>query len=415
MRKEVYRWFEQHVWAGDAILGALFLLTLVVSGVDLRFADPATFALLALSAAPVFLRRSATEIAVVLAVVLLGLNLWLIDSVTTAVVLAPLMVHAAVVHTSSRTWGRLALAAGLFGSVAAPLRWGYHSSNDGTLAIAIGLCVVVVIAAFVIGERQRDRVEFQAEQLRALDERAVMLAAERDQRARIAAATERTRIARELHDIVAHSLSVVIVQADGAAAAAAARPELAVSVLHTIADTGREALAEMRRLVGVLRADEAPGPVETGYAPAQGVGDLPALIEQVRQAGVAVSSTVSGVGTSLSAGLELTIYRLVQEALTNVLKHAGPAATACVTVAYGPGSVEISVTDDGRGGVSEPGSGHGLLGMRERVWLQGGRLTVGPRTGGGYGVQASFPLPEDGHLADRPSGRRTGPSSGTQG
>ena len=400
MRREVYRWFEEHVWAGDAILGGLMLIALLISVSDLRYTQPEAFPLLVASAAPVFLRRSATEVAVVLAILLLGVNLWLIDTVTAAVVLAPLMVHAAVSYLPDRAWGRSALAAGLLGSLAGPPRWGYRSMENGVLAIAIGLCAVVVIAAFVIGERQRDRVEFQAEQLRVLDERAAMLAAERDQRARIAASTERTRIARELHDIVAHSLSVVIVQADGAAAAAAARPELAVSVLHTIADTGREALAEMRRLVGVLRAGEATESVETGYAPAQGVGDLPALLEQVRQTGVAVTLTISGGGVALPAGLELTVYRLVQEALTNVLKHAGPAATAAVALRYGAGSVEVSVTDDGRGGAAEPGSGHGLIGMRERVWLQGGALSVGPRTGGGYAVTAAFPLP--GYVSEAP-------------
>jgi signal transduction histidine kinase len=403
MRKGVYRWLEQHVWAGDAVLGVAVLIGLLISARDVLYTDPEAVPVLLLSAVPVFLRRSVTEFAVAAAIALLGLNLWLLTSVTAAVVLAPLMVHAAVSYIPGRGWGRWALAAGLVGSVLAPVRWGYRSTDGGVLAIAVGLCAVTVIAAFVIGERQRDRVEFQAEQLRALDERASLLAAERDQRARIAASTERTRIARELHDIVAHSLSVVIVQADGAAAAAAARPEVAVSVLHTIADTGREALAEMRRLVGVLRAGETAESVETGYAPAQGVHDLPTLVEQVRQAGVAVSMTFSGVGVALPGGLELTIYRLVQEALTNVLKHAGPAVTAAVALRYGPDSVEVSVTDDGRGAAAAPGAGfpdsgspdggHGLLGMRERVWLQGGRLTVGPRTGGGYSVQASFPLP----------------------
>lgn len=391
MRREVYRWFEEHAWAGDAILGLLMLVALGITGADLRYADHWAFLLLLLSALPVFLRRSATEFAVGSAIAFLVLNLALVSSATAAVALAPLMVHAAVAHIPGRAWGRWALGAGLIGSLAAPLRWGYRSGDNSVLTIAVGLCAAVVIAAFVIGERQRDRAEFQAEQLRALDERAALLAAERDQRARIAASTERTRIDRELHDIVAHSLSVVIVQADGAAAAAAARPELAVSVLHTIADTGRDALAEMRRLVGVLRAGETAESSSTGYAPAQGVGDLPNLAEQLRQTGVATSLTISGVGIVLPAGLELTIYRLVQEALTNVLKHAGPAATASVALSYGPDSVDISVTDDGRGEAGEPGSGHGLLGMRERVWLQGGRLAVGPRTGGGFAVQASFP------------------------
>ena len=254
----------------------------------------------------------------------------------------------------------------------------------------VGLCAVSVIAAFVIGERQRDRVENQAQQLRALTERASMVASEREQRARIAAATERTRIARELHDIVAHSLSVVIVQADGAAAVVGTRPELAADVLRTISETSREALAEMRRLVGVLRTSDSDG-----YAPAQGLADVPALVEQVRQAGIDVDLRYEGAPVTVPAGLDLTAYRLVQEALTNVIKHAGPAASALVEITFLRGQLLIGVTDDGRGAAVPPGpdAGHGLLGMRERVALQGGGLAVGPQIGGGFAVRARFPLP----------------------
>lgn len=403
VRKGLYRWFEEHVWAGDAVLGVLALAVLAYDALDYRSSDSRLILvpLLLVSAAPLFVRRSCPEGAVVLGGVLLVVNLREFDSVTAAVVLAPVLVHSGVAHARNKVWGRAALTLGLLGSVVAPIRWGYRSYASTVLAMAFGLCAISVIAAFVLGERQRDRVDRQAEQLRSLTERASMMAYERDQRARIAAVTERNRIARELHDIVAHSLSVVIVQADGAAAAVAARPELAVTVLNTISETSREALAEMRRLVGVLRTD----PAERGdYAPAQGVADLSALVEQMRQSGTTVDFRLIGAQFTLSPGLDLTIYRLVQEALTNVLKHGGPAAAATVELAYERRSVRVSVVDDGRGAASIEGplDGHGLLGMRERVRLQGGKSAVGPRTGGGFGVEAWFDL------------TATGPATGTR-
>lgn len=405
MRTFVYRWFEQHVWAGDAVLGALMLVALWFNALDYRYTHPILVPFLLVSAAPMFIRRSSPQWAMILGVGLLLINLRVVESANVAVILAPVLVHSCVAHARSKTWGRAALTLGLLGALAAPIRWGYWASDPTVLAIAVGFCAITVVAAFILGERQRDRVERQTEQLRSLTERASLLAAEREQRARIAAATERARIARELHDIVAHSLSVVIVQADGASAAVGARPELAVSVLNTISETSREALSEMRRLVGVLRTD----PAGTGsYAPAQGAADLSSLVEQVRQAGTRVELRISGARFNLPPGLDLTVYRLVQEALTNVLKHAGPAAAASVELAWERGSVRVAVTDDGRGAASTPGppDGHGLLGMRERVWLQGGRLAVGPRTGGGFRVEAWFdvraPRTEEASMTEGP-------------
>ena len=389
MRTSVYRWFERHVWAGDAILGGLVFVVLVINASDYRYGGYKTVLLLIVSAAPLFVRRSLPQLALIGSIILLLANLDVFDSPTFAVVLAPVMVHAAVVHAGSRAWGRTALAVGLLGSVLAPLRWGYTGGEPLTYLTPAGLCAVSVIAAFVIGERQRDRVENQAQQLRAMAERSSLLASEREQRALIAASTERTRIARELHDIVAHSLSVIIVQADGAAVAVAARPELAADVLHTIAETSRDALGEMRRLVGVLRTSDSDG-----FAPAPGVADVPALVEQVRHTGVRVELRIDGAAAPLPAGLDLTVYRLVQEALTNVIKHAGPGAAAVVEIGFVRGQLLVGVTDDGRGAAADPSpdGGHGLLGMRERVALQGGGLAVGPQVGGGFAVRARFPL-----------------------
>jgi len=403
VRPALYRWLEQHRWAGDGILAVLLLIVLSVNlfGTVPYFRDGGVGGwVLGLSWVPLLVRRTLPEIALVTSCALLLLNLRFLGTPTPAVLLVPVMVHAAVVYCHRKVWARAALVLGLIGSVLGPLRWGYYNfegslrSETFVLAMAIGFCGITVIAAFVLGERRRDRQDHQAEQLRALTERTHLLAAERDQRASIAAAAERARIARELHDIVAHSLSVVIVQADGAAAAVANHPELAQSVLGTIAETSREALAEMRQLVGVLRTDPA-GPERAGYVPAQGLADLPALVEQVRQAGAEVRLTIEGQPQPVPAGLALTVYRLVQEALTNVLKHAGPFAQAQVILTHSVDFLAIAVVDRGRGSAlssGENGGGHGLLGMRERVSLQGGQLIAGPQSGGGFRVAASFAL-----------------------
>jgi len=200
-----------------------------------------------------------------------------------------------------------------------------------------------------------------------------------------AAAAERTRIARELHDIVAHHLSVIVLQA--ADARASGRP--AGATLEKIENSARQGLAETRRLLGVLRdADE-----ETGLAPQPGIGDLDALAAGVRAAGLPVNLVIDGDLAALPATVDVSVYRIVQEALTNVLKHAG-SARADVTIGCGQDAVMIEVTDDGTAKSSHgaPVGGHGLAGMRERAAVFGGELTAGPRVGGGYAVRARLPL-----------------------
>ncbi len=202
-----------------------------------------------------------------------------------------------------------------------------------------------------------------------------------ERQAEQAVAAERARIARELHDIVAHHLSVVVLQAAGARASG--RP--AAGALQKIERSGREALTEMRRLLGVLRE-------ETGRYPQPGVGELRALAESVRAAGLTVDLVVDSDHLALPAAVDVSVYRIVQEALTNVLKHAGPAH-AEVAVGCADGAVTIEVTDDGPGVTAADGSGgQGLTGMRERVAIFGGELRAGPRPGGGYAVRARLPL-----------------------
>jgi signal transduction histidine kinase len=206
---------------------------------------------------------------------------------------------------------------------------------------------------------------------------------------RLAATAERARIARELHDVVAHSLSVVVAQADGGRYAGKADPEAALGALDAIAATGRQALTDMRSLLGVLR--EGGG---EEYAPQPDVASIPALVDDVRASGLDIDLIEEGEPRPLPAGPQLAAYRIVQETLTNVLKHAGPAGRAWVRLQWRPEALELSVLDDGRGAaalVDGDGSGQGVRGMAERARLHGGRLEAGPRAGGGFGVHAALP------------------------
>jgi signal transduction histidine kinase len=253
-----------------------------------------------------------------------------------------------------------------------------------------GYMYLVLLTPFLIGWALGLTARYRAAYLVGVEERAARLEHERDTRASIAVSAERARIAREMHDVVAHAVSVMVVQADGGAYALDERPEQARRALTTIADTGRQTLAELRRVLGVLRDGDDP----SGYLPQPGVERLSELIAQVRAAGLTADLALEGVPVDLSAGGQLAVYRIVQEALTNAVKHGGPAAKARVLVRYQPDTVEIEVTDDGRGaGADEPTpGGHGLVGMRERVALFDGVMTAGPRTGGGYRVWICLPL-----------------------
>jgi signal transduction histidine kinase len=215
--------------------------------------------------------------------------------------------------------------------------------------------------------------------------RARRRAATLQRQAELAAAAERTRIARELHDIVAHHLSVIVLQAAGARASG--KP--AGATLEKIENSARQGLAETRRLLGVLRDPDE----ETGLAPQPGIGDLDALAAGVRAAGLPVNLVIDGDLAALPATVDVSVYRIVQEALTNVLKHAGPAR-ADVTIGCAKGAVMIEVTDDGTAasGHGAPVGGHGLAGMRERAAVFGGELAAGPRPGGGYSVRVRLPL-----------------------
>jgi signal transduction histidine kinase len=241
--------------------------------------------------------------------------------------------------------------------------------------------------AWVVGRLVRERSR-RAEQL---EERSARLERERDEQARQAVATERARIARELHDIVAHSISVIAVQTQAVRRRLDPHQTREADDLRAIEATARQAMAEMRRLFGVLRADgERPS-----LAPQPGLDQLERLLEETRAAGLAVDLHVEGEPVPLPPGVDLAAYRIIQEALTNTRKHAG-AAAAEVRLCFGDHRLELTVTDDGTPTANGSRGGFGLVGMRERVTLYGGSLQAGPRPGGGFAVQATLPVREDG-------------------
>jgi signal transduction histidine kinase len=226
-------------------------------------------------------------------------------------------------------------------------------------------------------------------QTKELRERVALAEEERAAAAELAAAEERSRIARELHDVVAHSVSVMVVQASGVRRLLHADQEREREALLSVEHIGREALAEMRRMLGVMRGGEEKGPE---LAPQPGLKHLDRLIAQVEEAGLPVTLRVEGERPELPAGIDLSAYRIVQEGLTNTLKHA-PGAHAEVVVRYGENGVEVEVADDGVGSRNgSRGDGHGLVGMRERVALYGGSLDAGPRDGGGFVLRAQLPV-----------------------
>ncbi len=221
-----------------------------------------------------------------------------------------------------------------------------------------------------------------------LEERAAELELDREQTESAAVAGERRRIARELHDVIAHSVTLMTVQAGAARLLLAEDPKRAREPVLSVEDTGRHALVELRRLLGILRADEG----EASLAPHPGLSRIDDLLTQTRRAGLPVELAVGGEPRALPPGLDLTAYRIVQEALTNAHKHAGPAR-AHVSLRYGPEALELEVTNDGPLAPScGDGIGHGLVGMRERVAIYDGTFEAGPRTGGGYAVCARLPI-----------------------
>ena len=267
------------------------------------------------------------------------------------------------------------------------------------VAVLIGVLVaeqfsladLLLIGTIVGGSWLAGRaIRYRRERERTLERLTVDLEREREEKARAAVAEERVRIARELHDVVAHAISVIVLQARGGRRSLTTDPDETREALATIEATGTQALAEMRRLLGMLRRDDE----ELALAPQPSLRHLDALAAQVRDAGLPVDLTVEGEAVQLPPGVDLSAYRIVQEALTNALRHAGPA-TARVVVCYREHDLELEIADTGRGTGVSNGVGEGLVGMRERVSLYGGKIEAGPRDGGGFAVRARLPLDLD--------------------
>ncbi|HEX6444858.1 MAG TPA: histidine kinase [Streptosporangiales bacterium] len=389
MLAALWAWFRRHPRFVDGVLACCFVLPnvpFVMGGAYRGLRTPAwqlvTLLLVIALCAPLIWRRrwpfGTFAVMAVVAFVQWALN------ITVQLSDAALLVAVYTIAAQSRrryTW--VAFGVMLVGNGLAAYRWA-GPPGDSRLPTFIVLSGCVVIA-MLLGDSMRSRRAYYAE----LEARADRLEREREQDAQLAVAAERARIAREMHDVVAHNVSVMVVQAEGAAYLLDTDRDRSLAALRTVATTGRQALAEMRRLLGVLRSDEADG----GRAPQPGLADLPDLVARVRSAGLPVALTVPDRLPDVSAGRGLAAYRVVQEALTNVLKHAGPAASAEVVVHCGPEALRLCVTDDGRGAAADhaDGAGHGLRGMYERLGVYGGTLQAGPRVGGGFTVTADIP------------------------
>ena len=291
---------------------------------------------------------------------------------------------------------RLAVRAVAVWACLLTVRLGYLIATSWPQVTISGLSDVVddyvlLAAAWTLGEGVRQRRVHAAE----LEDRAARLEREREEKARQAVIQERLRIARELHDVVAHSLSVIGVQAGAARLVLDADPDPTGvrEAVAAIEATANQAMAEMRRALGILRATEPSG---VALAPLPGLGQLPALRDQLRSAGLSVDLTVTGEPRPVATSIDLSLYRIVQEALTNALKHAR-ATRAEVVVGYGAHDITVEVTDDGRGPPPSAArsQGAGTIGMRERVALFSGELQVGPRAQGGYAVRVCLPIPAE--------------------
>ena len=404
----LYGWLRRHPMLVDGGLAAVLAFLGVASGVAMVFhpgasvtagsplvhgpaaetvSRVAAIPLALLLAVPVIFRRKHPVGAFAGAVVIGGIQVLLNVRPNATDLVIVILLYTLAAYTPRRI-SVTGLLICLVGSAVAVARWmpGQLSVLD---AIAVGSILFAgpSLIAWVFGDSMRYRRAYYT----SLEDRAARLEAERDAQAQVAAAAERARIARELHDVVAHNVSVMVVQADGASYALTSDPDRARQALAAIASTGRQALTEMRRMLGVLRRDDDG--TEPERAPLPGIGQLGELLEQARASGLAVSFTVEGVPQPLADGAALAAYRIVQESLTNTRKHGGPRATAQVLLRYLEDALLLRVTDDGLGGTAvSDGAGHGLTGMRERVAIYGGWVQAGPRPAGGYQVTARLPF-----------------------
>ncbi|OLF04565.1 two-component sensor histidine kinase [Actinophytocola xinjiangensis] len=381
---------KAHPFFGDSVVAGLIVLVDLLLNMTREFTDEAgqthpwyvTVPLILLAVAPLVFRRR-YPVAVAYAVLAASiphalLELGLASAFTTCISL-----YTLVAYVGRRQALLYVVANAVVTGIQTPLQ-----VDDRANVVAMLIVVALMLAlCWVLGEFVGARRAYHEE----VERRLSLLEVERDHQARMAVNAERARIARELHDVVAHAVSVMVVQADGAAYAVHTKPELAERAVKTISDTGREALTELRRLLGLLRDEDAAGEL----TPQPGAQSLAELAERVREVGLPVRLEIVGGVDDLPAGIGLGIYRIVQEALTNSLKHAGQGTHARVRVVRTADHVELDVSDDGRHAIRTllgVAGGNGLIGMRERALVFGGTLEAGPGPGGGWQVRARLPL-----------------------
>ncbi|WP_406086134.1 sensor histidine kinase [Kitasatospora purpeofusca] len=371
---------------GDSLLPALLLLNAVTTPSP---REPVlTVVLTAALALPLLWRRRA-PLTVFGAVVAAAFVQWLLDIQLPADIAVLVALYTLAAYSGRRTT-LLAGAVVQAGVLLACLRW----APDGAFLTPFVAVTAMTAAAAVLGMNVRTTRAYLA----AVEERAAHLEREQEQQARLAVAEERARITREMHDIVTHNLSVMVALADAAGYARQRSPERADAAMRQVSETGRQALTDMRRSLGVLRADEP----DAERHPLPGIAQLEALAEQMSAAGLPTRLEVRGGHGHLPATAQLTVYRLVQEALTNALKHTPAGTRATVRIGCSAGTVTVDVTDTGPrppASASAAPSGHGIPGMRERSAAYGGTLRAGPLPGGGWGVRTRLLLDSAGAVS----------------
>jgi signal transduction histidine kinase len=369
-------WARRHPRLVDAALVAMLLS---LSGPNLRVRsghEALTQVLIFATMIPLVWRRRAPFLVLMIIVALIFTQLFVSREVTDDVAVLVAFYTVAAYQSPQRVLA----AAGLLGAGGAAIAAQNAPPGIHVLWVWMFMAGLVTAAGF-LGYYARTR----RAHLAALVDRAERLERERDQEAQLAASAERARIAREVHDIVAHNIAVMIALADGAAYTAVASPDQAVTIMGQVSATGRSALAEMRRLLGVMRQPGAPE-----HAPPPALADLDDLLATVQAAGLPAMLSVTGQPYPLPSSAQLALYRIAQEALTNTIKHAG-ATLAQVHLSYRPGEIGLEVTDDGHPAAGA-GGGHGLAGMRERAAVFGADVSAGPAPGGGWRVHTVLHL-----------------------
>lgn len=399
------RWMQASQWlrtrplvvdsllaVGAAIPFAGWSLAVVLDVTHLPWSLALALAVIAIHASLAFRRVAPARSFVAVSVSSLALVLIPgTPSIPPSLVVFPMSLYAYCAHGEHKA-PAFGLAVAVAGAGVLTTQWalGGHAATASLAPIVVlGTLLAYVLAAWSLGLFRRIQLAYVA----ALVDRATRAEAEREEQARRAVLDERTHIAREMHDVIAHSLAVIVSQAQGGQYAARSDPAQAAAALATIANAGRQALADMRGLLGVLRPDapQSVAPGEDGWNPQPTLSELPQMLDRVRAAGLPVECHTINPMYPLGPTAELALYRVVQEALTNTLKHAGSGARANIQFNWDRDGLNLTICDTGHHPAPAHGGGHGLIGMRERLAAVGGRVTAGPVPEGGFVVQAWVP------------------------